>query len=395
MKIGILKEAKEETRVALTPDVIEPLKKLGASVSIEKGAGDASFYSDADYKKAGASIASRADILKSDVVVSIHLADSSTLQKLKSGTIYLGMFAPAMNAAVMKKLASQKVEVFSLDAIARITRAQAMDVLSSQSNISGYKAVLLAAANLCRLFPMMTTAAGTIKPAKMLVIGAGVAGLQAIATARRLGAVVDVFDTRPEVREQVHSLGAKFVEVEGAAHSEAAGGYAVEQSEEYKKRQQQAINDYASKADAIITTALIPGRKAPLLINKTIVESMKPGSVIVDLASSMGGNCELTQHGKEVMTKNGVTIIGHKNLPGSVPMDSSRMFSRNVFNYLKNAIKEKKLVMDMEDEVIKSTCITTGGEIVHKLTLDNLGGGAKKSASAKKAGKKAAKKKKA
>ncbi len=375
MNIGVLKEAKEETRVAVTPDVVDALKKIGASVIVEKGAGDGSYFSDEDYKKAGASIVSRADVLKkSDIVTSIHLADAGSLAKIKKGGIYLGMFQPASNAAVVKKLSSQNVTVVSLDAIARITRAQSMDVLSSQATVSGYKAVLLASTHLTRFFPMLTTAAGTITPASVLIIGAGVAGLQAIASSRRLGAIVDVFDTRPEVKEQVQSLGAKFVEVEGASHSAAAGGYAVEQTEEYKKRQQEAIEKFAAKADVIITTALIPGRKAPIIISKKIVDKMKAGSVVVDLASSNGGNCEYTQHGKTVLTKNGVSVIGHLNLAGSLPSDASRMFAKNVLNFLKLLIKEKKINLDLNDEILSSTAITHGGEIRHKLTLDALGG---------------------
>lgn len=388
MNIGVLKEAKEETRVAVTPDVVDALKKIGASVTVEKGAGEGSYFSDEDYKKAGASIAARADVLKkSDILVSIHLADGASLSKIKKGAIYLGMFQPASNASVVKKFAGQKSTLVSLDAIARITRAQSMDVLSSQATVSGYKAVLLAATHLTRFFPMLTTAAGTITPASVLIIGAGVAGLQAIASSRRLGAVVDVFDTRPEVKEQVQSLGAKFVEVEGATHSAAAGGYAVEQTEEYKKRQQEAIEKFAAKADAIITTALIPGRKAPIIITKKIVDKMKSGSVVVDLASSNGGNCEYTQHGKTVLTKNGVSVIGHLNLPGSLPSDASRMFAKNVLNFLKLLIKDKKVNLDLNDEIISSTTIAHEGEIRHKLTLDALGSkdDGKKPASKKKA----------
>ncbi|TGK11705.1 Re/Si-specific NAD(P)(+) transhydrogenase subunit alpha [Leptospira fletcheri] len=374
MNIGVLKEAKEETRVAITPDVVDALKKIGASVLVEKSAGESSYFSDEDYKKAGATIVTRQDILKkSDIVTSIHLADSSTLSKIKKGGIYLGMFQPAMNAQTIKKLSAQQVTVISLDAIARITRAQSMDVLSSQATVAGYKAVLLAATHLTRFFPMLTTAAGTITPASVLIIGAGVAGLQAIATSRRLGAVVDVFDTRPEVKEQVQSLGAKFVEVEGARHSAEAGGYAVEQTEEYKKKQQEAIDKFAGKADAIVTTALIPGKKAPILITKKIVDKMKSGSVVVDLASSMGGNCEYTQHGKTILTKNGVSVIGHLNLPGSLPGDASRMFAKNVLNFLKLLLKEKKINLDLSDEILSSTTVTHSGEIRHKLTLAALG----------------------
>ncbi|TGK07125.1 Re/Si-specific NAD(P)(+) transhydrogenase subunit alpha [Leptospira semungkisensis] len=375
MNIGVLKEAKEETRVAITPDVVDALKKIGASVIVEKGAGEGAYFSDEDYKKAGASISARADVIKkADILVSIHLADGATLSKIKKGSIYLGMFQPAVNPQVIKKLASQGVTVSSLDAIARITRAQSMDVLSSQATVSGYKAVLIASTHLTRFFPMLTTAAGTITPASVLIIGAGVAGLQAIASSRRLGAVVDVFDTRPEVKEQVQSLGAKFVEVEGATHSAAAGGYAVEQTEEYKRRQQEAIEKFAAKADVIITTALIPGRKAPIIITKKIVDRMKSGSVVVDLASPNGGNCEYTQHGKTVLTKNGVSVVGHLNLAGSLPSDASRMFAKNVLNFLKLLVKEKKINLDLNDEILSSTTISYSGEIRHKLTLDALGG---------------------
>ena len=268
----------------------------------------------------------------------------------------------------MKTLADTGVSLFSMDSIPRITRAQSMDVLSSMSTVSGYKAVLLAAANLPRFFPMLMTAAGTIAPAKVLVIGAGVAGLQAIATAKRLGAVVEAFDTRPSVKEQVESLGGKFVEVPGAVEDKGAGGYAVEQSEEYKKKQSEMLEKSIIKSDVVITTALIPGRKAPILITKAMLEKMKSGAVVVDLAAANGGNCEGTQN-NETVSIDGITVIGNSALPSTMPQDASKMYSKNVQNLLKLLLKEDKLNLNFEDEIIKGTCITHDGAIVYEPLL--------------------------
>ena len=373
MNLGILKESKEEARVSITPDVVALLKKLEINVIVETGAGDAAFYKDADYQSIGAEIASREEVYKkSDIVAMIYRPDD--IAKAKSGAIIIGNFMPLFYFQEMKMLAEKKLTVMSLDAIPRITRAQNMDILSSQATASGYKAVLYAAMHLPHFFPMLTTAAGTITPAKVLVIGAGVAGLQAVATAKRLGGSIDVFDTRPEVKEQVQSLGAKFVEVEGAADASHAGGYAVEQSEDYKRKQKELIHKFAVRSDVIITTALIPGKKAPLLITKEMVNEMRPGSVIVDLASGFGGNCELSKN-QEIISVNGVTIVGHPNLPGTIPADASKMFAKNTLNFIKLLLnKENKLVLNFDDEIIKGACIAHDGSIVNE-AVKNLNGG--------------------
>lgn len=374
MKIGAIQEPSNENRVSITPDIIDALSKLGFSVSVETKAGERAYFSDADYEKAGAKIASRSEILSnSDIVISIHELDAGSAKQIGNNKCYIATLAPLATPQKMKELATNGAKIFSMDMIPRITRAQSMDVLSSQATVSGYKAVLLAASNYSRFFPMLTTAAGTITPARVLILGAGVAGLQAIATSRRLGAVVDVFDTRPEVKEQCMSLGAKFVEVEGAADASTSGGYAVDQSEDYKRRQKEAIAKFAEKADIIITTALIPGKKAPVLITKEMVESMRQGSVIVDLAAVMGGNCEVTQNDKTIM-HNGVTVIGNSNLPSTQPMDASKMYAKNILNFLKLFVnKEKQFQINLEDEIINTCLIADGGTIRHKGVLSLLG----------------------
>lgn len=372
MKLGIIKEESYENRVSITPDIIDALKKIGVEVSIETGAGDKAFHNDKEYEALGAKVAKREDILQnSDLITCIHFPSESVTSKLKKGQSVMALFQPVYNKDKIKKLNEQGLTLYSLDTIPRITRAQSMDVLSSQATVAGYKAVLTAANHTSRFFPMLTTAAGTITPSRVLIIGAGVAGLQAIATSRRLGAVVDVFDTRPEVKEQVMSLGAKFVEVEGAADASSAGGYAVEQSEDYKKRQAEAIHKFATKADIIITTALIPGKKAPILITKSMIDEMRPGSVIVDLASIMGGNTDLTKDNETVVHK-GVSIIGNSNLPSTMPSDASKMFAKNIFNFLKLLMVENQLKLNFEDEVISGTCIAHDSQIRHKPTLDAL-----------------------
>ncbi|BDA80449.1 NAD(P) transhydrogenase subunit alpha [Leptospira kobayashii] len=374
MKIGALQEPSFENRVSITPDVIDALQKLGFTVQVESKAGEKAYYSDADYEKAGAKILSRNEILKdSDLVISIHPIDPDSAKQIPKDKIYIGTLSPLAFPQKTKELASFGAKIFSMDTIPRITRAQSMDVLSSQATVSGYKAVLLAAANYSRFFPMLTTAAGTITPARVLILGAGVAGLQAIATSRRLGAVVDVFDTRPEVKEQCMSLGAKFVEVEGAADASKSGGYAVEQTEDYKNKQKEAIAKFAEKADIIITTALIPGKKAPVLITKEMVNSMRKGSVIVDLAAINGGNCEYTENDKTVI-QNGVKIIGDSNLPSSQPMDASKMYAKNIVNFLKIFVnKEKQFSINKEDEIIDACLIAESGNIRHKGILSLLG----------------------
>ncbi len=286
--------------------------------------------------------------------------------QIPSGKIITGILQPLYRANEVEYWASRNITAFSLDTIPRTTRAQVMDVLSSQANIAGYKAVLLAAYNYSRYFPMFMTAAGSIAPAKVLILGAGVAGLQAIATARRLGAVVEVFDTRPAVKEEVMSLGAKFVEVEGAADASAAGGYAVEQSDTYKQQQQQRIAESIAKADIVITTAQIPGKAAPILVSNEMLDRMRPGAVIVDLAAATGGNTSVTKNNETVQYK-GVTIIGNSNLPATMPADASKLYAKNVFNFLKLILtKEGALHLDFEDDIVKGACITHNGEVVNE-----------------------------
>jgi NAD(P) transhydrogenase subunit alpha len=372
MIFGILKEQEDESRVALLPEGVEVLTSMGHKVLVESGAGLNASAKDDDYKKAGASITTRSDIFaNAEVILKVNGPSKDELDLFREGVIFIGTLQPLVHPQLVKALSEKKVTIFSMDTIPRITRAQSMDVLSSMSTVSGYKAVLMAASSLPRFFPMLTTAAGAIAPAKVLILGAGVAGLQAIATAKRLGAVIEAFDTRPEVKEQVMSLGARFVEVEGAKDASGAGGYAVEQSEEYKKRQKEAIHKSAIKSDVVITTALIPGKKAPILITEETVKEMKAGSVIVDLASAAGGNCQLTEPGKTIVTHN-VTIIGHKNLPSTMPFDASKMYGKNIITFLKNMIKEGNIQLNFDDEIISGTCIAHAGIIRHAPTLSLL-----------------------
>jgi NAD(P) transhydrogenase subunit alpha len=364
MVIGVLKEQAPETRVSLVPEVVAALVKMNVKVWVERGAGMSAFYNDQSYTDAGAEIKEASDINASaDMVLSIQATNAGNA---KAGAVLMGIYQPLFNPRVMQGWADKGYTVFSLDTIPRTTRAQSMDVLSSQATIAGYKAVLLAASQYCRYFPMFMTAAGSIPPAKVLILGAGVAGLQAIATARRLGAVVEVFDTRPAVKEEVMSLGAKFVEVEGAADASKAGGYAVEQSEDFQRKQREAIHAHAKKSDIIITTAQIPGRKAPVLITKAMIEDMRPGSVIIDIASVTGGNTDLTENDKTVM-HNGVAIVGNSALAATTPSDASKLYSKNVLNFLKLVInKEGGINLNFEDDIVKGTCITHDGKIVNE-----------------------------
>ena len=366
MTIGILKENNGENRVSMLPEGVAALIKLNVSVKVETGAGIGSFSSDTEYSNVGATICSRADVLKSDILLGIHGLEDAEIATIAKNTILFGQYLPLFNGAKMKSVAEKGLTLFSMDMLPRTTRGQAMDVLSSQANLAGYKAVVLAATNYSRLFPMLMTAAGTITPAKVLILGAGVAGLQAIATAKRLGAQVEVFDTRPAVKEECQSLGAKFIEVEGAADASKAGGYAVEQSKEYQDRQKAKIHEHASKADIIITTAQIPGRKAPILVEKATVETMKPGSVIVDLAASTGGNTEFTKNNETVVI-NGVKIIGQSNLAGETSLDASKLYGKNLINFLKLIIdKEGNTNLNWEDDLVKGTCVTHGGQITNE-----------------------------
>ncbi len=364
MVVGLLKET--ESRVALVPDDLAALQKLKvATVLVERGAGETAFYSDAAYELKGAKIVDRAEVLKqADLLLVIHAPSSEELTQLKSGCVLTGQFNPLQQPEITAQFKATRSTTFSLELIPRTTRAQAMDVLSSMAMVSGYKAVLLAAVEQTHMFPMSMTAAGSIRPAKMLVLGAGVAGLQAIATGRRLGAVVEAFDVRAAAREEVESLGGKFVEVEGAKDDRAAGGYAVEQTEEFKQRQASLIADHASKSDVIICTAQIPGRKAPLLITSETIDRMKPGSVIVDLAASTGGNCAYTVSGKKIIV-NGVSILGYSDLPTTMSADASKMLSKNMVNFLALIIKEGELVLNFEDDIVTGTCLSKDGEVHH------------------------------
>jgi H+-translocating NAD(P) transhydrogenase subunit alpha len=371
MTIGILQEPAGENRVSLLPEAVATLTKKGITVLIESHAGDRAYAADSTYQAAGANVAGRSEVLqKSDVLLCIQPpADAAAV----NGKILIGVYQPLFNFGDMKNWAAANNSVFSLDMLPRTTRAQSMDVLSSQANIAGYKAVVKAAEVFPRYFPMFMTAAGSIPPAKMLILGAGVAGLQAIATARRLGAVVEVFDTRPAVKEEVMSLGAKFIEVDGAADASKAGGYAVEQTEEYKQKQQQKIAESIAKADIVISTAQIPGKKAPILITQAMAESMRPGSVIIDLAASTGGNCALTRN-NETVHHNGVQIIGNSQLPGDMPMDASKVYGKNVLNFLQLIVdKEGALHLNFEDDLVKGCCITHGGAVTHERVQQLLG----------------------
>jgi NAD(P) transhydrogenase subunit alpha len=366
MRIGVVRETTPgERRVALVPETVGRLAKSGNEVVIERGAGEASSFPDRMYTDAGGTIG---DAWTADLVLKVAKPTDDEVARLREGTVLIAFLQPLTNHAVVRELARRRVTALSMDAIPRITRAQPMDALSSQATVAGYKAVLLAAAALPKFFPMLTTAAGTIAPAKAFVIGAGVAGLQAIATARRLGAVVEAFDTRPVVKEQVQSLGAKFLEVDLGETGEGTGGYAKELSEEAHRKEIELLAKAVKENDIIITTAAIPGRPAPKLITADMVRSMKPGSVIVDLAAETGGNTELTKPG-EVIDVDGVRIDGTTNIPSTMPLHASQMYSRNIQSLLGLMItKEGKLNLDMKDDVIKGTVITKDGEVVHEQT---------------------------
>ena len=362
MKIGVLKE-NNDARVAIIPEIAKKFIEGNNQVLVEKNAGGQASFDDRDYEEAGATVLSREELLPQvEILLTINPLDSGDLSKLNAGTTVVSLFQPFADPSVLDLLSKYKLTALSLDMIPRITLAQAMDVLSSMASVAGYKAVVKAMDHLPRYFPMLTTAAGSIPPSKVLILGAGVAGLQAVATSRRNGAVVEAFDTRLAAKEEVESLGAKFVEVEGATDDKDAGGYAVEQTEEYKQKQQALIQEKASKADVVITTAQLRGKPAPLLITGETVEKMKPGAVIVDLAASSGGNCQFTKD-NEVVNHNGVVIIGDSNLAASMPMHASQLFSKNIQNYFKTFLNEGVLDLDFDNEIIKSSCIIYQGEI--------------------------------
>ncbi|HJR66893.1 MAG TPA: Re/Si-specific NAD(P)(+) transhydrogenase subunit alpha [Gemmatimonadaceae bacterium] len=367
MIVGVPREtAPGERRVALIPETAEKLVRSGVGVMVERGAGDRAFHADDAYTKAGATIAGAAAELysKSDLVLHARRPELEVLEMLREGIVLVAPLQPLSNPDVVQRLAQRRVTAFSTDAIPRIARAQSLDVLSSMASVAGYAAALTAARSLPKFFPLLMTAAGTLTPARVFVIGAGVAGLQAIATARRLGAVVEAFDTRPVVKEQVQSLGATFVEAAlGVAETEDKGGYAKELSEDAHRRELELVASRAREADVVITTALIPGKRAPLLITADTVRAMRPGSVIVDLAGEQGGNCELSRPG-ETVVEHGVTIHAPLDLVSSMPVHASQMLSRNHAALLQLLIKDGKLTLNFDDEIIRDACITHEGKIV-------------------------------
>jgi NAD(P) transhydrogenase subunit alpha len=367
VKVAVPKERiPDERRVALVPDTASKLIAAKLDVSIEAGAGTGAFLTDDLFEKAGVHVVAAESVLlnDADAVLKVQAPSADEVQMLKKGAVLISFLQPATQGDTVKALAGRGVTAFSLELLPRISRAQSMDALSSQASAAGYKAVLMAAARLGKFFPMMMTAAGTVAPARVLVMGAGVAGLQAIATARRLGAVVSAYDVRPAVKEEVQSLGATFIEL-ALETQEGEGGYAREQSEEFLRKQRELIGEHVAKSDVVVTTAAVPGRRAPLLVTGDMVKGMRPGSVIVDLASETGGNVELTQAGKDVDV-NGVTIIGTRNVPSTMPLHTSQLFARNVANLLLHLVKDGAINLDFSDEITKGSCVTHGGEIVNE-----------------------------
>jgi NAD(P) transhydrogenase subunit alpha len=372
MKIGVpVEQFPGERRVALVPASIAPLKKAGFDVTIERGAGDRAGFPDNAYTDKGAQIAaSRADVFAADVVLQVRAGD---IALMRPGQIVIAMADPLGAPGTARDLASSGVTAFALELIPRITRAQSMDVLSSMATVAGYKAVLLAAETLPRMFPLLTTAAGTITPAHVFIVGVGVAGLQAIATARKLGAIVEAYDVRPAVKEQVQSVGAKFVELPlETGQAEDKGGYARAQDEAFYQRQREMMARVVAANDVVITTAVVPGKKAPVLVTAEMVRGMAPGSVIVDLAAERGGNCELTR-ADEVVVEKGVTILGPTNLPSTVPYHASQMYAKNVTTFLLHLVREGSMTLDPNDEITRDTLIAKGGEVVNARVRQALG----------------------
>lgn len=370
MKIAVLREHKDgELRVAATPDTVKKYVALGASIAVEAGAGEGSAIMDADFEAAGAAIAANAAACAkdADIILKVSAPKKEELGDIPNGALLLGMLEPYAHRDLLDSYNRKSISAFALELLPRISRAQSMDVLSSQSNLAGYRAVIDAVAAFGKAVPMMMTAAGTVAPAKALVLGAGVAGLQAIATAKRLGAVVSAFDVRTAAKEQVESLGAKFIAVPAEESGDAAGGYAKEMSEEYKRKQATLIHETLKKQDLVITTALIPGKPAPVLITEEMVRDMKPGAVIVDLAAAAGGNCPLTELDKLVV-KHGVLLIGYGNMPSRVAVDASQLYARNLYNFISALLisKDKALDVKWDDELVAGTLLTRDGATVHK-----------------------------
>ncbi|MFN5883779.1 MAG: Re/Si-specific NAD(P)(+) transhydrogenase subunit alpha [Bacteroidota bacterium] len=367
MKIAILKESKAgEKRVAITPAVAQQFIKQGYTCMIEQDAGYASNFSDKAYEQAGCSIASdKHTLLKdADIIMKVNAPTEQEMMSMKNGSVLISFLYHLHHSELIAKLAQQGISSFSMDAIPRISRAQSMDALSSQSNLAGYKTVIIGANALGKIFPLMMTAAGTITPSRVLIYGAGVAGLQAVATAKRLGAIVEVTDVRPETKEQVESLGGKFIEVKGAEAAKVEGGYAKEVSADYLQKQKEAVDKSLFQADLVITTALVMGKKAPTLITAEQVSKMKLGSVIVDMAVEQGGNCELSELDKTVV-KHGVTIIGQSNLPSTLPQNASELYAKNIQNLMTHLATKDGFKWEMEEEITKGTLITHQGKIVH------------------------------
>ncbi|MGH8140210.1 MAG: NAD(P) transhydrogenase subunit alpha [Steroidobacteraceae bacterium] len=370
--IGALRErAPQETRVSLVPEVADKFAQTGARVLIERGAGTRAQFPDAAFKNVAWADTPTAVLEQSEVILTVQPLSIEQIQHLKTGTVVIGHMQAYLRQAEVKALKERGITSFAMEFVPRISRAQSMDALSSQAAIAGYKAVLIAANHLQKFLPMLTTAAGTIRPAMVLVIGAGVAGLQAIATARRLGAVVEAYDVRGATKEQVKSLGAKFVDT--GVSADAAGGYARELTDEEKRKQQEVLDSRIAAADAVVTTASVPGRPAPKIISRAAVERMRPGSVIVDVAAEQGGNCELTRAG-EVVEHHGVQIIGAVNLPAALGYNASEMYARNLLNFLKPAISKGELAIDWNDEVFAQSCLTHGGELRHEATRKAIEG---------------------
>jgi NAD(P) transhydrogenase subunit alpha len=367
VKVAAPKEIEQgERRVAIVPDTAKMLVAAGLEVGVEAGAGAGAYLGDDLYQKAGARVTGRAgELLRdADAVLKVQPPRESEISLLKKGAVLISFLQPATQGDTVRSLATHGITAFSLELLPRISRAQSMDALSSQASAAGYKAVLMAADRLGKLFPMMMTAAGTVAPTRLLVMGAGVAGLQAIATARRLGAVVSAYDVRPAVKEEVQSLGATFIELP-LETQEGEGGYAREQSEEFLRKQRELIGEHIARSDVVITTAAVPGRRAPLLVTGDMVKGMRPGSVIVDLAAETGGNVELTQAGRDVEV-GGVTIIGTRNVPSTMPLTTSQLFARNVANLLLHLVKNGSISLDFADEITKGACVTHRGEIVNE-----------------------------
>lgn len=381
IKIAVPKETRPgERRVALTPDAASRLVKAGMAVAIQAGAGEQAFFSDGAYQEAGATIAGdrRALFPSSDAVLLInplpHEKGNDDSELLPEGSLLIGFLDPFSNPGFVRRLVERRITALSIEMLPRISRAQNMDALTSQASVAGYKAALIAAERLAKFFPMLTTAAGTLAPAKVLVLGAGVAGLQAIATSRRLGAVVEAFDIRAAVKDEVRSLGATFLEVPLAGEHAAEGGYAKEVSEDEKKREQEMLREHIANSDVVITTAAVPGKKAPVLITGEMAAAMKPGSLIIDLAAEQGGNCELTQAGGEV-THQGATIIGPVNLPASMPSHASQMYARNISALLLHLVKDNALHIDLHDEIISAVCVTHEGKIRNETLKERMAPG--------------------